>query len=88
MAQYSNSLRARIIELHQSGLLTRKEIASELGADYSNVCKHLRKADRGHWGKKRNSLMKFRSYFNPYERSVYPALIRPYKIPRDRTIRA
>lgn len=88
MKRSMSRLREHAIELHKLGLLTRKEIAAELDADYSTICKHLRKADRGHWGKKRSSLMKFRSYLNPYERSVYPALAMPYKRPRDRKVHA
>lgn len=80
-------VREHAIELHKLGM-TRKEIAVEMGADYSNICKHLRKADRGHWGKKRSTLMKYRSYHQPYERSIYPALLRPYKVPRCRIVRA
>jgi len=86
MNKMAYNIREHAIELHKLGF-TRKEIAAEMGADYSNICKHLRKADRGHWGKKRASLMKFRSYHQPYERSVYPPVERPYKIPRDRIIR-
>ena len=87
MARSAYLVRERAIELHKLGM-TRKEIAVELGSDYSNICKHLRKADRGHWGKKRSTLMKYRSYHQPYERSIYPTLLRPYKVPRCRIVRA